>query len=87
MAMQDVLDAALQLPSKERGELAEKLLESLGDDGAEDRVDEKFEYEAEWTNEIDRRMKEIREGRAKLVDGEEVLARAYARVEAARRRG
>jgi putative addiction module component (TIGR02574 family) len=83
MAMQDVLDAALRLSEDERRELAECLYESLGDFEETPHV----EHLAEWTAVIERRLTEIREGRAKLVDGEEVIARAYARIEAARRHG
>jgi hypothetical protein len=42
------------------------------------------EWEAAWTAELDRRVDEIRNGTADLVDGEEVLAEARARL--ARRR-
>jgi putative addiction module component (TIGR02574 family) len=86
MAMQDVLDAALRLSEDERRELAERLFESLHD-VAEDGAEAKFEYEAEWTAEIDRRVTEIREGRAKLIDGPETIARMREIVESARRSG
>lgn len=39
--------------------------------------------EAAWTAEIDRRMQEIREGRAKLVNWEDTMARMRAIVEEA----
>jgi putative addiction module component (TIGR02574 family) len=77
MSKQAVLEAALQLPEHERQELAERLYESLHGESA----NEKLEYETEWTETIDRRMQEIREGRAKLVNWEDTMARARAIVE------
>ena len=82
MAMQDVLDAALKLPLEERRELLNRIYESIcdvEDDGAEAN----FEYAAEWTAEIDRRVTEIREGRAKLVSWEDTMTRMRAIVEEA----
>ena len=54
-----VLDAALRLPEPDRVELVEELLAAL--DGADEGVD------AAWAAEIDRRTREIDEGKVKPV--------------------
>jgi putative addiction module component (TIGR02574 family) len=58
--------AALTLPPAEREELAERLLRSL------DEADSATLSPA-WKAEIERRLKEIDDGTAELVDGEEVM--------------
>lgn len=60
-----VLEAAMTLPPAERAELAERLLDS---------VDAGDSLSAEWAAEIDRREKEIDEGRATLIPAEQVFA-------------
>ena len=61
-----VLAAALALPPQEREEVAERLFRSLDGDG-------EAALSPEWKAEIQRRLKEIEEGTAELVDGEEVM--------------
>ena len=63
-----LLDAALQLSKKERGELAARLLESLDDD-----TDDPAEAHRAWEVELERRLREVQDGTAELVDGEELL--------------
>lgn len=71
-AFEALLDQALQLGEEERGELAARLLRSLeADDG--DTLNPS-EWEAAWATEIDRRVREVREGRIQLVDGDDVMA-------------
>ena len=71
-AFDAVLDQALQLPDEERGKLAARLLESLGpEDGDELSSDE---WDAEWSAELARRVREVREGSVALVDSDEMLA-------------
>jgi putative addiction module component (TIGR02574 family) len=60
-----VLSAALTLPPEERERLAERLLKSVGNDDGN--------LSPAWTAEIGRRLKEIDEGTAELVDGEEFV--------------
>lgn len=62
---------ALELPDEERGELAALLLESLDPD--EEHLSSE-DWDVAWSTEIDRRLREIREDTADLVDGEDVLA-------------
>jgi putative addiction module component (TIGR02574 family) len=66
---EELLAAALNLPPEERAELARDLLASLdeGDDLAPE------EWEAAWSDEIEKRLREIRSGEAKLIDGDEAL--------------
>jgi hypothetical protein len=71
-AFEALLDQALKLPEEERGELATRLLRSLEpDDGDAPRAQE---WEAEWSAELDHRIREIRGDSVELVDGDDVLA-------------
>jgi putative addiction module component (TIGR02574 family) len=68
---QQVLDAALALSEKERANVAYQLICSL--DGPEPGAVEQVEIDTAWAAEIERRIKEIDEGTAKLIPGEEVF--------------
>ena len=61
-----LLTAALTLPPEDREEMAERLLRSL--DGTE-----YVALSPAWKAEIERRLKEIDDGTAELVDGDEVM--------------
>lgn len=65
-------DEVLQLPREDRSKLASRLLESLEDnpDGSEA---DGSEVTPEWREELQRRVKEIDEGKAKMVDHIEVM--------------
>ena len=63
--LQAVLDAALQLPESERGELAERLMDTL------DETSEEAE-EAAWAEELQRRIDEVRSGQAATIPWEVV---------------
>src|SRR6185295_15726945 len=65
MAFSDLLEITLTLSFGERTELAHCLLQS---------VEEDPEYEREVMEEVMRRYREYEEGKAELLDGEEVLA-------------
>jgi putative addiction module component (TIGR02574 family) len=69
----------LGLPTRTRAELALRLIRSL-----DESVDK--DAEAEWMKEIDRRVKEIDEGRAKCSPASESIARIRRNLRAARRR-
>jgi putative addiction module component (TIGR02574 family) len=71
-AFETLLDQALQLGEEERGELAARLLRSLEPDDEDSLA--QSEWEAAWAAEIDRRVREIRDNRVQLVDGDEVMA-------------
>jgi len=82
-AFDAVLAQALQLPEEERGDLVARLLRSLEpDDGDEVTGDD---WEGAWSAEIDRRVEEVRNGTADLVDGETVLRESRAWLDSQRR--
>jgi putative addiction module component (TIGR02574 family) len=78
MAIEAVLEQALKLSVEERTELIDRLVDSLDETGPADPG-----HEAAWTEVLDRRLQEIREGRVETIDAAEAFARARA---AARRR-
>ena len=63
----DVRARALELPRSERARLARELLLSL-----DEPLDDRAEVEAAWQDEAERRLREVDEGSAKLVDWETV---------------
>lgn len=71
----ELLQHALQLPEDDRLALATELLESV--EGPEDP-----EWAAAWAAELDRRVQELDEGRAKTVPWAEVKAKLEARYRA-----
>jgi hypothetical protein len=66
-AFEALLDQALQLGEEERGELAARLLRSLNPDDGDILI--QSEWDAASAAEIDRRVREVCEGRVQLVDG------------------
>jgi len=68
----EILNAALSLPLGERAALAENLLISL--DGPDQKA-----IDAAWEEEIERRMRDLDEGRVEAVDGELVMKRLRSR--------
>jgi putative addiction module component (TIGR02574 family) len=71
--LESLKSAAMALPEKERAKLASDLVASL-DGPTEQNVAEA------WDIEICRRINEKESGKAELLDVEEVLARARARI-------
>ena len=76
MSTAEVFAAALALPEEDRARLAQELAKSINGEGEVDKA---------WASEIERRVKEIREGTVELVDGEEVHRQIRARLAAKRR--
>jgi hypothetical protein len=70
-ASEALLEQALKLSDEERGELATRLLRSLGRDEG-DEPDARA-WDAAWAVKLDRRIHESRSGNVELVDGDEVL--------------
>ena len=68
----ELLQAALGLPLGERAQLARELLASL------DVEDENAA--AAWREEVVKRARDVREGRAELIDGEESFREIRARL-------
>lgn len=62
----ELLENVLSLPDVDRSYLASKLLESLDDSGVS----------SEWSEEIERRVKSIDNGTARLVPHDVVMAEA-----------
>jgi hypothetical protein len=82
-APESLLEQALQLPDAERGKLAMRLLRTLEPDNEDEVIGDG--WKAAWSAEIDRRVKEVADGSAELLDGDEVLAEARAWLDAQRR--
>jgi len=68
----DVVSAALALPPEARAMLAEDLVASL--ESSQEEIDEA------WRIEIDRRVKEIKEGKVQLIPGEQVMSELRAQL-------
>ncbi|HJT65387.1 MAG TPA: addiction module protein [Pyrinomonadaceae bacterium] len=68
----EIWRAALELPPNARAMLAGHLLESLDHP-------EQTEIDAAWSEEIERRIRDVDEGRVRLIPGEEVLAELRSR--------
>ncbi len=75
-----LVSEVLELPDEDRGTLAALLWRSLEPDDA-DEVTGK-EWEAVWAEAIDRRMREVAEGKGELVDGDQVDAEIRAMLDA-----
>jgi putative addiction module component (TIGR02574 family) len=71
LAPQELEAAALTLPRRDRARLAQRLLESL---------DEDSEVEQAWAAEVERRLDEHDRGQVQAIPGEEVFAKARARL-------
>ncbi len=69
----ELLSAALSLPSEARAQLADQLLASL--DGENQK-----EIDDAWGKEAERRMQEIREGKAETIDGETIMEELRSRL-------
>ena len=73
-SVKKIVSEALLLPPSLRALVAEQLIESL-DEGVGTQLS------SAWQEELLRRCAEIDEGRAELLDGDEVMARAFAAFE------
>jgi putative addiction module component (TIGR02574 family) len=70
----ELLEKVLALSTQERGLIIDRLIESLDDEPAEEGV------EKSWSDEIKRRVDDIRLGRVEMIPGEEVHRRLMARL-------
>lgn len=77
LTTQELLAAALSLPADQRAELAHDLLASLDD--REDLSPD--EWEAVWSDEIERRVHDLRSGKAETIDGDEALRQVRDRLQ------
>jgi putative addiction module component (TIGR02574 family) len=78
MAVEQILREALALPREDRARVAGALLESVQPEAAETLAE--AEWEAAWTVEIARRLRDLDEGRATSISLEEFRARMRARL-------
>jgi len=77
MAVEKILQEALALSHEDRGRLVDALLRSFEPEA----VLTEDEREAEWTAELDRRLRDFDEGRSKAIPYEEAMAQIRARLE------
>jgi putative addiction module component (TIGR02574 family) len=70
----EVLEKALALSTQDRGLIIDRLIESLDDAPAEEGVEEA------WSEEIKRRVEDIKSGRVEMIPGEEVHRRLLTRL-------
>jgi len=70
----EVLEKALALSPEERGMLIDHLIESLDEGPAEEGAEEA------WSDEIKRRVDEIRSGKVEMIPGEQVRRLLAARL-------
>lgn len=68
-----MVEQALTLSDEDRTELVVRLLDTF-----EDTTPVDPEHEAAWTEVIQRRLQEARDGRVQLIDSSEVMAKAHA---------
>ncbi|MEQ1737246.1 MAG: addiction module protein [Rhodoglobus sp.] len=73
-AVGTVFEQALKLPDAERSELLAQLLRSFEPDDDDDLTG------SDWAAELDARVREIREGRVELIDGDTALAQVRASI-------
>jgi len=76
MRIETLYDEALKLPDDEREELASRLLSS---------VQPEPDYDRAWNDELERRIRRVRQDSASLVDAADVLRDAKRRIDARRR--
>ncbi len=72
------MKAVLALDAKNRAQITHRLIVSL-DEEAGEQLDQAA-WEAAWVEEAERRLAEMREGKVKGIPGEQVFARARARL-------
>ncbi|HWU88638.1 MAG TPA: addiction module protein [Kofleriaceae bacterium] len=70
MAVEKIIQEALALPPEDRARLADALYDSLEPDE---------EWEKAWAVEVERRIKDLDEGRTRAIPAEEVFAELRAR--------
>jgi putative addiction module component (TIGR02574 family) len=78
MAVEKVLQEALALPREDRERVYQALMESL--EPKDEQVLTETEWEAAWRPEIERRLRDLDEGRATTISHEEFKERVRARL-------
>ncbi len=77
-AVEKVLQEALALPREDRARVLDALQQSLEPEDGEQLTE--AEWEAAWTPEIERRLRDLDEGRATAISYEEFKSRVRARL-------
>jgi len=80
VTLEVVIEEALKLSQRERTEVVARLLHSLDDAGPIEPG-----HDAAWTEAIDRRLQDVRDGNVELVDAAVVLDQARAAIAAQRK--
>lgn len=75
MAVEKILQEALALSQEDRGRLIDALLRSF-----EPEAFTEDEYEAAWTAELDRRLRDFDAGHVKAIPYEQAMAQIRARL-------
>jgi putative addiction module component (TIGR02574 family) len=76
-AAKEIVEAALKLDPEARAEVAQEIIESLENSNY-------GELSPAWEEELDRRVRDIEEGRVQLIPGEQVFAEIEASLRARR---
>ena len=71
MSIRELEAAVMNLPPEERRSLGVKLLSS---------VDSRLKYEAEWADEVEERIRAVRDGAVEPIPGDDVIRAALERV-------
>jgi putative addiction module component (TIGR02574 family) len=79
--LENLLAEALDLPEQERAHLAHELLRSLDQEGAESAE----QVMSAWTDELARRLQDVRDGDVALVELDDVERHVAQRLAAVRR--
>lgn len=79
--LENLLAEALDLPEQERAQLAHELLRSLDQEGTESAE----QVLSAWTDELSRRLQDVREGEVPLVELDDVERYVAHRLAAVRR--
>ncbi len=82
-AVNSILGTALTLSAQERAELASRLIQSL--DGPPRTLEQQTSIDTAWDAELARRLQQIEDGSAALIDADEVFASARAKLAALRK--
>ncbi len=75
----EILEALHELPAEDRARIAKEAVRSLGEDVAEEGVEEA------WRAEIEKRIEDVVQGRVELLDGPKVFEELRAELRATRK--
>ena len=73
LGQDDIVKSALELPERERAEVARKIIESFDGDASSG-------VESAWAEEVAQRILDLTQGKATTVEASEALERARSRI-------